>query len=479
MQVSSEGEADMRTGMKATAGMALKETDMTKGTTKKSAYVMFQNVGAADFFALFLVGFTDKAGDANSIGMFGSGFKLAVTAALRLGIDLALYLDRDKVTFKTAPRKVKGEDVEQLVFVRQTPDGTVEEHNTNLTLGYGAKDWKKPWVVFREVLANCRDADPRGYEVVAGVEPKGREGFTRVFVEATEDILEIYRNLDSFFKEERSATFVCDDGRVYPKCAPEGHTFFYCKGMYVLNTRDHSLYDLDLYHMPINESRDASTENLLSHVLQLLDSCPPEIKAEIMRFAIAKSQEGIHTLEGDLYWTQTRKPYAWVDAFRRAFPDHVLCSFSDVEFQSMIRLGRKAVRATREMYRLLSSQGVLTAEKVLRDEQEGQREVFQPEGYLKESFDNAFAKLATRLPEINRLSINFVRLPASERNVSFITCSRARGEYQFSETILKSGQKAISLALVDALAQTKSVSGKCDLDYENELMGMVLECVGE
>lgn len=451
---------------------------MSKSVMRKNGYVMFENAGAADFFALFLVGFTDKAGDPNTIGMFGSGFKLAVTAALRQRIDLILYLDRDKVTFTTASRQVKGETVEQLVFVRETPEGGREEHATNLTLGYGAKDWKKPWVVFREVLANCRDADPRGYEVVAGIEPKGRDGFTRVFVEATEEIMDIYRNLDSFYKEERNASFVCEDGRIYPKCAPEGHTYFYCKGMYVLNTRDHSLYDLDLYHMPINESRDASTENLLSHVLQLFDSCPPEIKAEIMRFAIEKSQEGLHTLEGDLYWTQTRRAFAWVDAFRRAFPDHVLCSFSDVEYQSMIRMGRKAVRATREMYRLLSSQGVLTAEKVLRDEQEGQREVFQPEGALKETYDQAFSRIAARLPELNRLTINFVRLPVSERNVSFVTCSRARGEYQFSETLLRSGPKAVGLALIDALAQTKSVSGKCDLDYESELLNMVMDCVG-
>jgi hypothetical protein len=79
---------------------------------------------------------------------------------------------------------------------------------------------------------------------------------------------------------------------------------------------------------------------------------------------------------------------------------------------------------------------------------------------------------------VNRLNVSFVRLPPSERNVSFITCSRARGDYQFSETLLKSGVKAVALSLIDALAQTKSLSGKCDLDYEQELMGMVFECVG-
>jgi hypothetical protein len=144
----------------------------------------------------------------------------------------------------------------------------------------------------------------------------------------------------------------------------------------------------------------------------------------------------------------------------------------------MIRLGRKAVRATREFYRLLSAHGVQTAEKVLRAEkEEGQRQVFELDGVLKENYSRAFAKVATRLPEVNRLNVSFVRLPASERNVSFVTCSRARAEYQFSETLLKSGVKAVAIALIDALAQTKSLSGKCDLDYEHELTRMVLECV--
>ena len=173
------------------------------------------------------------------------------------------------MTFKTAVCKVKGENIEQLMFVLENPDGEIKELDTNYRPGYAARDWKEPWVVFREVLANCRDADPHGYEVVAGVEPRGREGFTRVFVEATEEVMEIYRNLDSYFKEPRNATFVCDEGRVYPKCAPDGYTYFYCKGMYVLMTHDMSLYDLDLHHMPINESRDASTEHLLTHVLRL------------------------------------------------------------------------------------------------------------------------------------------------------------------------------------------------------------------
>ncbi len=247
--------------------------------------------------------------------------------------------------------------------------------------------------------------------------------------------------------------------------------------MYVLNTRNTSLYDLDLHRMPINESRDASTEHLLGHVLQLFDSAPPDIKTEIIRFAIQKSQEGVHTLESSLYWPQTRRPEAWVAAFRRAFPDHVMCPFSDVEYQNMLRMGRKAVRVTRDLYRVLESHGVQTAERILREEEENKRELFEPQGALKENFDRAFEKIASRLPEANRLDIRFIRLPASERNLSFVTCSRARGEYQFSETLLKSGVKAISLALIDTLAQTKSLSGKCNLDYEQRLMNMVLDCV--
>ncbi len=450
---------------------------MQTGIVKKNGYVMFQNMGAADFYALFLVGFTDKTGDSSAIGMFGSGFKLALAAALRQNMELVLFINHDKITFKTIRRTVKAEDVDQIIFVRETPDGIVEEHTTNLTLGYGRKDWKTAWGVFRELLANARDADPRGYEIVAGVEPRGREGFTRVFLEANEEVLTIYRDLDCYYKEERHAVFTCDEGRVYPKAAPEGQTFFYCKGMYVLTTNDSSLYDLDLHHMPINESRDASKEHLISHVLQLYDCCPPDIKAEILRFTLEKTQDGIRTLENALLWTQTRKPFAWAEAFKWAFPNHVLCSFSDLEYQSMIKMGRRAIRATRELYRLLSGYGIETAERILRAEQEKQREVFTPDDVLKENFDKAFSRISQRLPEVNMLNISFVRLPAFERSISFVPCSRGRGEFQFSETILKSGPRAITLALIDALAQTKSIKGRCDLEYEDKLIEMVLQCM--
>jgi len=440
-------------------------------------YVMFQNAGAADFYALFLIGFTDKSGDPHAIGMFGSGFKLAVVSALRLGIEVIAYLGREKVTFRKASRQVKDESIEQLVFVCQNPDGQSTEYQTNLTLGYGARDWKKPWGVFREILANCRDADPRGYEVVAGVEPRGREGFTRIFVEATDDIMEIYRDLDSYFREERHAIFSSEDGRVYPKHAGSGSTNFYCKGMFVLRTHDLSLYDLDLTRMPINESRDASKESLVHHILHLYDMCPLDIKMEILRFVLENTEHGVQTLEGTLYWTQTTRPQAWVDAFYRAFPDNVLCTFSQVEYQGMQRLGRKAIRAGRELYRMLGSNGVMTAEKVLREEQDAATEVFEPQGHLKENYDRAFATIAFHLPEVNMLNISFVRLPPSDNCTSHITCSRTRGQYQFTENLLRSGAKAISLALIDALAQTRSTSGRCDMNYEQELRQLVWECI--
>ena len=447
-------------------------------TGKQTGWVMFENAGVADFNALYFVGFTDKSNNPAAIGMFGSGFKLAVASALRLGIEIILYLDREKVTVKTTRCNVKGQDVDQICFVRVRPDGSTKEHETNLTLGYGAKDWKNAWGVFREMLANCRDADPRGYNVVYGIEPKGREGFTRIFLQANDDIVALYRNIDQYFKEERNAIFVCDCGRIYPKSSVDDQTNFYCKGMYVLTTQDTSLYDIDLYQMPINESRDASTTNLLTHVLQLFDQTPPDIKTEIIRWVIMKGEEGAHTLENNLYWWQTRRPDFWIEAFRRAFPDHVLCTFSEVEYQTVIRMGRKAVRATRHLYQLLSRCGVPTAEKLLRQEVQEKREAFEPEGVLAEYYSKALATVSKRLPEVNRLQITFIRQPVRERMFSFVACSRERGEYQFSENLLKSGPRPIAIALIDALAQTKGASGKCDPRYEEALMQMIFDCVG-
>jgi|GEM_PF-3198494 len=439
-------------------------------------YVLFENAGTADFFALFFVGFTDKADDDKTMGMFGSGFKLGIVSALRQGLDAIMYIGLKKITFRTITRVIKGQDVEQVVFVCEKPDGTVEEHNTNLTLGYGAKDWKTPWCVYRELLQNCHDADPRGYNIVAGVEPRGREGFTRIFLKGTPEVLDIYRNMEMYFREERQAHFTCDQGRLYPKSSSEGWTWYYCKGMYVLQTHDQGLFDYDLFHMPINESRDASTDNLFAHVLQLLDETRIETKIEILRFVIDNYEKGITTLEGSLLWTATRHGHRWAEAFREAYSDHIICSFSVMEYESMVRMGKKAVRLNRELYRLLVAHRIKTAEQILREEEESSREVFGPEGTLKENYETAFAHVARKLPEVNRLDIDFVRLPRSERNVSFITRSRGRGAYQFSESLLKSGPKAVSKALVDVLAQTRSVSGRCDLDFENELIDMVLEC---
>ena len=44
---------------------------------------------------------------------------------------------------------------------------------------------------------------------------------------------------------------------------------------------------------------------------------------------------------------------------------------------------------------------------------------------------------------------------------------------------MRIGSKVVALALIDALAQTKSLSGKRDPRYEDELMKMVMECIEE
>ena len=441
------------------------------------AWVMFQNAGVADFYALFLVGYTDKANDPNSIGMFGSGFKLALVSALRMGIRVVVFLGEERITARTVSRSVKGDTVEQLVFVREMPDGTVEEHATNLTLGYGARDWKDTWGIYREFLTNAVDADPRGYEMVYGVEPRPREGFTRVFLEATEDVLKIYRNRDYFFKEEQHAVFICDAGRIYSKNAPDDETYWYCKGIYVLATKDLSLYDYDLYQMPINESRNASTSDLLTRVFPLLDAAPPEIKIDIIRFAITKGERGQQALENRLFWRMSKRPEAWVQAYRRAFPNTVLCSFSSLEFKAMLRMGRSVVRAGRMLYDLLSNHGVDTAESILRADQQRRRKVFEPEGLLATNYQSAFEKVAAQFPEVHNLDITFVRLGRNERLPALISCGRHNGQYQMTERLLKSGVRAVSRALIEAIAQTRSGNGRCDLGYEKALAEMILESI--
>lgn len=440
-------------------------------------YVLFENPGMADFFALFLLGFTDKSGNEQAIGQFGSGFKYAVSAAMRHGLELIVFLGREKITFKTADRNVQGEIARQLIFVREDADGTREEHSTNMTIRMGQKDWSNGvWPVFRELLQNAVDGDPRAYEVVAGVEPRGRDGFTRVFLQATPEVLEIYRNLDRWWKEERHAVFVCEQGRLYPRSGPSDETRWYVKGMFVQSTRETSLFDYDLPNTPITESRTALTGNLYVHVLRLLDASPPEIKGETLRFVIENAQNSRATLEGNLFWSETTRGYLWADAFRRAFPDTLLAA-GPMDYLVAARSGRKVVRCPDELAAMLARHGVLTAEQAFREEQKMTCEPFEPAGDLLTSFHEAYARVADRLPEVNRLTITFVRMSDHDRNVAFVTKNRARGEVQFTDTLLRTGRREITAALVDALAQSQAGAGRCDPIYEDKLRALCVQCL--
>ena len=67
---------------------------------KNKTWVMFQNAGEANFLPLFFLGLTDKHDDPEMIGQFGAGFKQAVVAALRLGIEVQAYIGGTRLVFE-------------------------------------------------------------------------------------------------------------------------------------------------------------------------------------------------------------------------------------------------------------------------------------------------------------------------------------------------------------------------------------------
>lgn len=442
-------------------------------------WIMIQNAGVPDFNALFLVGCTDKGGDESKIGKFGSGFKYAIAAALRMCIAIVIYLGMTRIRCITERLTVHGRPVYRLVYDLLHQDGQEERLATSLTTGYGALDWKGAWPIVREFVANAKDADPRNYLVMTGVPPGGREGHTRVFIEANEDVVDVYRRLPELCRDGEQAMFECDLGQLYPKANRDAPTCFYCKGMYVLSIRDGAAYHYGLNQLPINEARDASRDRLGTDLLPLLDACPVDIKMDILTYAIAAGERGVRVVENSLEWPRSRCPAQWARAFERAFPDGVLCTHSDIEYQSVKESGLTPVRVSRELYSLLSAARVRCAYQILRQELAAERQTIVPQPDHRAAFDEARRAVAARLPEVECLSVSFVRLPAREGLTAFIPLSRARGQYQFTETLLAAGREAIMAALIDAVAQTNSLSGRCDLRYENTLLELAVRTLGE
>ncbi len=204
-------------------------------------YVCFENKGVVDVNAFKLLGASSKETDNTKIGFWGSGLKYAVAVLLRNSIKIKIFSGVNEI--KIGTKKVTMRDEEFDVI-------TVNKKETSITTRAG-KDWHL-WFAIREIYANAIDEGE--YTKTVTNTPCGQDNTTRIYVEFTKEIKDIFDAWQKYFNDTRKPLFTIDQDKVYKRLETQGKGIIYRRGFAVGQYAD-TLYDYDLNGVDINESR--------------------------------------------------------------------------------------------------------------------------------------------------------------------------------------------------------------------------------
>jgi len=246
-----------------------------------SQFLMIENPGVAPTEGYILFGATTKRDsfDKRIIGTFGSGNKHAVSVSLRQSVPPVIYCGNQKMSFYTKPVTIKGvggETTCQRICVKfggKDADGkaTTADKELDQTLEYGAKDWKETALALREFVSNAIDAcyeqnldhSKVVIELVDESKVRAKADHTRVFVPATMEVMQFYKDLGKWFlhfSEPESLEKMI----LQKKNRNRGdwkNAVIYRRGVLIRefgHEENPSLFDYNLPDLHLNESRESS-----------------------------------------------------------------------------------------------------------------------------------------------------------------------------------------------------------------------------
>lgn len=272
-------------------------------------YLMIQNAGVAPSEAFTLLGLsmTEGCGVRGAIGQFGSGNKLAINLLLRLGVEFHIYCGKTRMEFFTQPETISdGISSKEVKHVMCKFSGASSKTiSCGWTLDWGQKDWKTIDMALREFISNAIDRTIReknGFKqaimdgdlaVVAVMENQRRatNGFTRVFVQLTEEVHRYFAELPRRFLH-----FSANPNQVYESILPKAERnltanqtpMIYREGVFVREIGEsnrRSLFDYNFAadQMDIDESRNSSEYATRGACAKLMASVDVETLTFVMK----------------------------------------------------------------------------------------------------------------------------------------------------------------------------------------------------
>jgi len=299
-------------------------------------YLRIANPGIADPTALTImgVGTTRNSGITGSIGMFGSGSKLAAGLLLRNELAPVIISDTLQLHYGIAPVKVKDQDFRQVTVKYKGTDHTGKNRSATEALGYtlewGVADWHDLTMAPREYVANAIDGtlaqglslDQVEIELTNHI--RAKSGWTQVYIPTNPEIFKFYTELDLRFLHFKNAALM--GRKLLPKLVPgEAKIRIYKHGVLVAVLDGPSVWDYNLgEELTLDESRNASewaVKHAIAGALAHADSGALAVVIKQVGTAPNKAALIETTLTGDYLkarydGNKDGRKKNWQDAFR-------------------------------------------------------------------------------------------------------------------------------------------------------------------
>lgn len=206
-------------------------------------YLVFTNPGEADIDALITLGVNIKSEGA--IGFFGTGVKIAIAVALRLGAKVDIHCGSMVCNFYSTKKKIRDRDF-GVVTMKTRLDA---ERQLGWTTELG-KTWK-PWMAYREFYCNATDEDAKKEMAARLVDeyPVAKAGITQVVISDCDALFEVHDSQSDFILDLPNYLMVKSgnsdlDNRFEVYNTPSKTVFY--KGVKVLDLEHSSQYTFNI-----------------------------------------------------------------------------------------------------------------------------------------------------------------------------------------------------------------------------------------
>jgi len=475
-------------------------------------FLLVQNPGVAptEGFTLLGVSTTRGCGVEGTIGQFGSGTKHAINVLLRAGLKVTVYCGKTRMEFLTREDRVNdGLGVKTIKRVYVQFGGTsTKKVDLGWVLDFGAIDWTELGMALREFISNAIDRTLReeagqfeaairegrlAVRKVAESDVRAKDGYTRVYVEANEEV-------DKYLAElpKRFLHFSENPGDVRKKLLPKGGrnlsadmrtAMIYREGVFVRElreTRADSVYDYNFkgHEIQIDESRNSSEYALRAACAKAMKTAAADELVPVFRSLTAMEE----TFESGLdpYYLcpgyETPKPEQkdnWRKAWEAVAGESVMCAPTAQQVTLVKRKGKPAAAVQSPGWVQAAERfGITTSAKVLTDTEIKGREECPVTSAAYKAVETVWGWV---------VSLGM----ANDREMPKVACFRdltnaeadAMGYYKdgtihLREDIASGENKYLLKTALEEVAHHVTGAGDNSRDIQNFLIDMIVEIAG-